>query len=322
MSKKTIIIASSLMLAGLVIFAVALYFSGAFFTWMDLSESESNSESKTYTVTESFKDIAVDTDEADVIFKTSDNGVRVVCSENDQTKFKAAVEDGTLKISCEDDRPWYSSIGWFRKELKVTVYLPAKEYGALTVDSSTGDVSLPAGLKFSDISVTGSTGKVECESGASGSLRIKLSTGDIRLGAISADSVDLNVTTGGINVGSVNCKGDMTLGVSTGEARLTDVKCGSLSTTGTTGDITINKVAVSGAIDIERSTGDVRFENCGAGSIRVKTSTGDVTGTLSSPMVFTTKTSTGDVSVPDSTSGGKCDVTTTTGDIQIKISAK
>ena len=318
MNKKMIITASALIVGGVALIAAALLTSGK-----DMFNSGAQSyESKAYPVTEGFSDISIETDVADIIFKTSDDGAKVVCDENAQTKYKAAVEDGTLRISSEYDRPWYSFIGWFRGDPKVTVYLPAKDYGALTVDSATGDVSIPAGLMFSDISVTGDTGRVDCESGSSGALKIELSTGDIRLGAISADSVELNVTTGGINVGAVKCKGDMTIGVSTGEAYLTDVRCGSLTTTGSTGDITLNKVAVSGALDIERSTGDVRFENCGAGSIRVKTSTGDVTGTLSSPMVFTTKTSTGDVSVPDSASGGKCEITTTTGDIQIKLSAE
>ena len=51
----------------------------------------------------------------------------------------------------------------------------------------------------------------------------------------------------------------------------------------------------------------------------VNTSTGDVNGTLLSEKIFITDTSTGRVSVPKTTSGGKCEITTSTGDINIGI---
>ena len=53
--------------------------------------------------------------------------------------------------------------------------------------------------------------------------------------------------------------------------------------------------------------------------IPVKTSTGDVTGNLRTEKVFVTKTSTGDVRVPNTASGGKCTITTSTGDIRITV---
>ena len=44
-----------------------------------------------------------------------------------------------------------------------------------------------------------------------------------------------------------------------------------------------------------------------------------VGGTLLSDKVFITDTTTGDVDVPKTTTGGKCEITTTTGDIEIDI---
>ena len=70
---------------------------------------------------------------------------------------------------------------------------------------------------------------------------------------------------------------------------------------------------------LRRSTGDVELNACDAGGLSLKTTTGDVTGTLLSEKVFITDTSTGDVSVPKTTSGGKCEISTTTGDIRIDI---
>ena len=51
----------------------------------------------------------------------------------------------------------------------------------------------------------------------------------------------------------------------------------------------------------------------------IVTDTGDVTGTFLSDKVFIYKTDTGDVDLPRTQSGGRCDITTDTGDIRISI---
>ena len=69
---------------------------------------------------------------------------------------------------------------------------------------------------------------------------------------------------------------------------------------------------------IERSTGNVKFDRSDAAEIFVKTNTGNVTGSLLTDKVFTTQTDTGDVSVPKTVTGGRCEIKTDTGDIKIK----
>lgn len=61
------------------------------------------------------------------------------------------------------------------------------------------------------------------------------------------------------------------------------------------------------------------FDGSDAAEIYVRTSTGSVKGTLLSEKVFITETSTGSVSVPKTVTGGKCEIRTSTGDIQIEI---
>ena len=107
--------------------------------------------------------------------------------------------------------------------------------------------------------------------------------------------------------------------VSTGSIDLTGVSCKALATKGSTGDICLDNVIADESINIKRSTGNVKFVKCDAEEIFVKVSTGDVTGSLLSDKVFSTKTSTGRVSVPNTTTGGVCEITTNTGDINIEI---
>ena len=111
----------------------------------------------------------------------------------------------------------------------------------------------------------------------------------------------------------------MGIALSTGKSELTDVSCNSFSSTGSTGDIILKNVIVKENMSVERSTGDVRFEKSDAGELTVITDTGDVKGSLLTDKIFVTQSDTGKVDVPETVSGGKCKVTTDTGDIRIEI---
>ena len=88
---------------------------------------------------------------------------------------------------------------------------------------------------------------------------------------------------------------------------------------GNTGDIVLDNVITEEKLSLERSTGDVRFESCDAAEIFVKTDTGDVTGTLLTDKVFLAQSNTGELAVPNSVVGGRCEISTNTGDIKIDI---
>ena len=127
------------------------------------------------------------------------------------------------------------------------------------------------------------------------------------------------MTTADVWMQNVACAGDVYVKVSTGRTTLNGLTAKNFTSEGSTGDLSLENVRIGGAISIDRSTGDVTFNGSDAAEILVKTSTGDVTGTLLSEKVFKTESSTGDVSVPFCTSGGKCEITTSTGDIVIRI---
>lgn len=90
--------------------------------------------------------------------------------------------------------------------------------------------------------------------------------------------------------------------------------------TGGAGSIVLDRAVAAEAFSIKRSTGNVRFDNCDAAKIFVETSTGKVSGSLPTDKVFLTHTDTGNIDVPASVTGGKCEISTNTGNIQISIS--
>ena len=317
MKKGFLIAAAVFVVAGVAIFAAAFIASGFDLSKLDTSKYVTGSD----TVTEDFESITVESGVADITFRPSEDGkTRVDRVERDKIRHEVSVENGTLKITEVDERKWYDKLTVFSlRSPAVTVYIPAGHYADLTITSGTGDVSVPEQFSFGGAKIRSSTGDVAFDASADGSLSIRTSTGDVRVSSVSADGIDISVSTGSIEGKNVECREKLSISVSTGETYLENVVCGSLVSAGSTGDVTLKNTVASGEFNIERSTGGVSFEDCDAGEITVKTSTGEVTSSLSSEKVFITKSSTGDIRVPDSGSGGNCRITTSTGDIRITV---
>jgi len=245
---------------------------------------------------------------------------KVVFYETEDRPHTAEVKDDTLFVKAEDKRSFISRIGLFSYQFpKTALYLPEKDYSSLNITTGTGDIEIPAGFRFDSITATSDTGNVGCFADASGSILVALSTGNITLSGLDAGDLILSVSTGHITVSSVKCSGKVSIAVSTGRSELTDVTCESFTSTGDTGDLTLHNLTAVKSLSIERDTGDVTFDRCDAVEITVKTETGDVMGTIRSDKVFIVETDTGDIDVPKTATGGKCEITTDTGDISIKI---
>lgn len=278
-------------------------------------------EMNDYTVDEAFRSIAVDTQTAEVVFVPSEDGAcRVVCYENKKVRHSVSVTDGVLTVRAVDSRKWYEHISLFGfSSPKLTVYLPLEAYAALSVKGSTGAVEIPDDFGFENIDVSVSTGKVTCLASASVGAKITASTGSIEMRDASFGALELSVSTGTVTVFGVDCTGDISIDVSTGKTQLTDVTCKNLISEGSTGDIFLKNVIASERFSIERDTGDVKFDGCDAAELFIETDTGDVEGSLLTEKVFVAKSDTGRIRVPSSATGGRCEITTDTGNILISL---
>ena len=308
--------AASLILLGGIVFGGVM----SMIRWDFTKLSTVNMETNEYQISEEFSGIAVGTDVADVAFAVSEDGkCAVKCEEESKRKHIVTVEENWLVIKATDNRKWYERIGIHLGAPKITVYLPEGEYNEILIREATGDVQIPKDFTFKTVDISLSTGKVDFSASVSESMKIRSSTGHIRVKNISAGSLDLVATTGRITVSNVVCREDAAIQVSTGKTDLTQMSCKNLTSNGSTGDITLTDVIVTEKLSVKRSTGDVSFESSDAGEIFMKTSTGAVTGNLLSEKVFVTKTNTGKVNVPGTVSGGKCEITTSTGNIKITM---
>lgn len=290
------------------------------FEWNFMQLSTVKYETNDHEIHEHFTNIQFQTNTADLVFVPSeDREASVTCYEQKNVKHTVTVKDGTLTIEVVDTRKWYEHIGIFFGTPKITVTIPQGEYGALSIKSNTGDVEIPKEFRFASMDIAESTGDVTSCASVSGAVAIKTSTGNIRVENISAGTLDLAVSTGEVAVSNITCTGDVKIQVSTGHTQLSDVTCKKVTSTGRTGAVSLKNVIATEAFSIERSTGDVKFDGCDAAEIVVKTSTGDVTGSLLSDKIFVAESDTGRVDVPQAAAGGRCTITTDTGDIRIKI---
>ena len=314
--KIGLVIASSLVLIGGIIFGSVMTMLNWDFTKLSTTKYETN----TYEIDEEFSNISIVTDTADMVFVPSENAKSsVVCYEQKNAKHSVTVRNGTLVIEVVNTKKWYEYIGINFGTPKITVSIPQGEYGTLSVKSSTGDVKIPKEFTFESMDISESTGNVKNDASASGTIKIKTSTGDIRVENISAGALDLSVSTGSVTISEVVCEGNVKIRVSTGKTALTDITCKNVTSSGNTGGFSLKNVIAAEKFSIERSTGDVKLDSCDAAEIVIKTDTGDVKGSLLSNKVFITQTDTGRVDVPKTGIGGRCEITTDTGNIHITI---
>lgn len=296
-TKIALLLAAALVVLGIALMVWAMSGLG----WDFLALSTTKYETKTHILNQEFDRIAIDTDTTDIQIRLAEDGQgKLVISQQEKIEHLVSVEDGMLRVALEDTRAWYDCITLFSfGESGITLYLPEEDYESLTMVLSSGDVTVSEEIYIGNVNIT-------------------TSTGDIRLDKLTADEIKLSVTTGDVTANSVTCLGDVQIAVSTGGVQLRGVWCENLISTGSTGDITLED-GTAKTVSITRSTGDVRFKNADAGQIMVETDTGDVYGSVRTDKIFYVQTNTGDVNVPQSVTGGLCEITTSTGDIHITV---
>ena len=334
-------VAIALLAVGIVLFVISASLVGWDFSKFGGKRYETN----LHELTEEFTDISVKTNTSDIVISPSQDGkTKIVCYEDSKMKHTVKVLDGRLTVEETDTRKWYDYISW-GASTKITIYLPKTEFASLNIKESTGDILVPSEFSFESVDITVSTGDVNFKGSVNGDVKIKSSTGDITLGNgetvkgaknvklyastgdisaknLSVESLEITVSTGRVNIEKVTSLGDVKIEVSTGRTTVTDLTCNNLFSDGDTGRITLKSVIAEGKFDVERDTGDVIFEKSDAKEIFVETDTGDVEGSLLSSKIFVVETDTGRKSVPETTSGGICKISTDTGDIIITVNEK
>ena len=313
---------------GLIVLGGVCLVGGAAILAFGMSKGKINDNLATneHKITDSFDDIEIDVETADVDIKKAEDGqAKVVCVEKEKVYHTAEVSNNKLVIKVKDERRWYQKylFNWNFKSMSVTVYLPEETYSDLAIESNTGHIVVDKEFTFANINLSDDTGTVKLNNKATGDVEIKVHTGSVNLNNFDAASLKVKTSTGDVNYKSGEVAGNIELQSSTGDHELEGVKAKSLNVKSSTGHVHLTDVVIDNNMDIKTSTGDVRFERSDAKEIKVETSTGSIKGTLLTSKLFSGQSDTGSVKFPKmdewDQEGGKFEAKSDTGSIDIKI---
>lgn len=212
-------------------------------------------------------------------------------------------------------------------------------YGGVAVTQSTGKTEI-GGLSAETIEIKGSTGKMNLtDVTALGAVSLVRSTGDTTVSRMVAATLTAEADTGDISFTDLTAMGAVAVTTTTGNSKYLGLSTASFTATAgtgtvsladatvtgdgyiktSTGHITLSDTLFGGTVTVRASTGDVALDRADAAELDVETSTGSVKGTLRSEKVFIVRSSSGRINAPETTSGGKCKVVTSTGNIELSI---
>ncbi len=314
--KPWVIVAIVLTVLGAALFLVGLYAEDFNFARLSTANITTNS----YNITDEFQSISIDTDVSNISFSLSNDGsCEVFCQETDKNPHTVKVKDGMLTIRQGDNRKWYDHIGFNFAKMKLVITLPKAEYERLTISSDTGKIDIGSQFSFGSVDIKNHTGLVNVACAVEDALYVSATTGNIAVTGVTLRTLNAQCNTGKITLTNVVTTGELSAETTTGGILLEDCSAGSMELECSTGKITLNNTVISGQLQAETSTGDITLNGCDAESLELESDTGDITGKLLTDKVVFAESDTGKVSIPHCTAGGRCQITTDTGDINIQI---
>lgn len=261
---------------------------------------ENTNVKEDYNISDSFDDIEVMGSNFDIkIYPkiTEDTGTNIKCIENNKMKFDISVMNKKLIIKQHDKRNFLERFFDFY-DLEIELYLEYEVYNNLIINNDTGDIFISEYLSFNDITIISSTG-------------------DLKLKANEINNLDIKSSTGDIEINDTIIKNNVSIESSTGEIVLKNVNCDKLDIKTSTGYTKLINVLVSKDFTMDGSTSDLYLYRFDANNIYITLSTGDINGIILTNKIFMVTSSTGEILVPVTTTGGICKIKTSTGDVTI-----
>ena len=258
-SGKVIIIGLVLFLIGLVLTTIG----GFICRNTDMNKYYKTADfDNTFSVSD-VKNISVDIDNCDIIFKKSlDKDIKVTARSVPED-YKAAVTGDTLTISVPKPKRTQISMTLFIDfDPRIEVALPEKDYDKLNVIGGVGDIDL-SDLKFNDVVYNTGTGDNKINNLTCKNMEIINGVGDNEFTNITCDSCKLTAGTGDLDIRNINVKNELRIESGVGDTEMTGAKLGGLY--------------------IETGTGDTDFAGTVNGDIYVEAGTGDIDIALTNP---------------------------------------
>ena len=214
-------------------------------------------ETNEYEIKETFKDIKIITDTADIDFVLSENlNTLIICEEHKNIKHSVNVKEKTLLVEVNDNRKWYEHIGISTS--KITIYLPKNEYDELITESDTGNIRIKS-INANKLDLSTDTGNLKIVNIKCKNLFSTSDTGNILLeNVIAEEKFKIETDSGNVKFKDGDAS-DIFVKTDTGNVTgnlLTDKVIFAESETG---DIDVPKVMADEKCEIITETGNIKI---------------------------------------------------------------
>ncbi len=255
-----------------------------------------------------------------IVMPSDDDMCEIKCTDTEKQYHKVTVDNGTLSIRITDKRAWFEKLFPTLIDDSIEVYLPDGLYEKLYVKTTSGRIKVDPALAFADaelISASGgvdskaeiteeliihvTSGGITAENGNGCSMNIVSGSGGVSISNSEIEELNAKSTSGGIRIDSVNVEKD---------AKLSN----------TSGRISVKSLIAGGRLNISNVSGRIYMEGTDAETMNIENVSGGVDGSILSPKDFRTSSVSGSVYVEESDpNSGRCDISTVSGRINIKI---
>ena len=338
--KILLIVASILILVGFVCMLVA---AGSYnFKMYEMFNQEYKSQVFVLENIENLTNLELNQEAYNITFYVAeDNVLRIEYPVMDNVVHTYEVsEDYVLRNSILDNRKWYEDLNLvFNKTPEVKIYLPQKQYKALIIKSTSGDVSLTKEISFAYCEISTTSGDIDFSHSGMNEMNLSTTSGDIHFNSVRGGSANIKSVSGDIKM-SNNTNTTAFAYCTSGEISISDSIFKRLNAKTTSGDILAYKTHATDWIGFNSTSGDIEIYDMrcselhyisvsgdidfdmveNSGFLEIQTTSGDIEGNLRRATRFTVETTSGN-SVVDGNNNNSdflCSVKTVSGDINIK----
>ncbi len=292
-TKVLFISAAAVAVAGMILIGISFAMGG--------DKNLFKTTNVTHTAEGKFTDISVSSSMTDIIVKLSDDGkTYAVCSEDEKITFSLSVENGVLCLEEKDNSTWKDHIGISFDTRRATLYLSESEYENITVNTESGSIKCENGLYFNSASVTASSGSISINAQISEKLYACTSSGGIEIADVSPRTLDVSAQSGSVHLVNINTS-NASARSSSGSIKLLNVVCDSI-------------------MNVKSSGGSINIDMCDAPQMVLNSASGNIKGTVLTDKIFNASSNSGKIDCPASVNGGgTCTVSTSSGNIKLKI---
>lgn len=324
--KTALIVSVTLILSGLVILFAVLWSLSFDLSKLDYT-AYNNVEYKVsvYDVDYDFTDVYIDETSLDINFElTSEEKAYVRVMAQDNLKHQVYVENEKLIIKRADNTSINSvwGINIATQAPCITVYLPKKNFGTLTIKTTSGDIFIYENKNFSfeNCEISANSGDIDVLGCVTDSLAVSNTSGKIDVGFGSIKNVTLSTNSGDVYLQKLSDSEDISVKTTSGDTCISLVTCDNLYVESNSGDQDSINTEVTNLTEMHSTSGDITLEAFDSGELNLWSVSGSIYGEFLTSKNFITDSASGDIIEPIGSTGSNCLVRTGSGDITLKLS--